>query len=98
MPAMRRRLRARSMRASFFPLWAVGLATSRCIPPDATSACEGWVRSALLPFHSGNPEGLMHRFALVLLAACATAATKPESAGTETFQATLDSASEVPAP
>ena len=38
------------------------------------------------------------RFILVLLAACATAAPKPEPAGPETFQAALDSASEVPQP
>ena len=36
--------------------------------------------------------------AIVLLAACATAAPKAEGPATETFQAALDSASEVPAP
>ena len=40
----------------------------------------------------------MPRFILVLLAACASAAPKPEAAAPETFQATLDSGSEVPPP
>jgi hypothetical protein len=40
----------------------------------------------------------MRRFMLVLLAACASAAPKPEAAAPEIFQATLDSGSEVPPP
>jgi hypothetical protein len=40
----------------------------------------------------------MPRFILVLIAACASAPPAPQAAAPETFQATLDSGSEVPPP
>src|SRR5438309_1402672 len=62
------------------------------VPRLAAGGCEA------LYSRARGSGGTMHRFALVLLAACASAAPKPDSTGPETFQATLDSGSEVPSP